>query len=354
MSDGPSRRTYLDVLRGLAVLIMIEAHVLDSWTRDPDRQTRQFADAIIVGGFGAPLFLFLAGIAVPLSAGSKFRRTGDVRAASGAVVRRGLEIFGLALVFRIQSWIFGRYPAWFMVRVDILNIMGPSIMAAAALWGAIRTVRGRFVAFAAATVAAVLLAPIIQNLALLSPLPDPIEAYLRPLPGISNFVVFPWVGFLFAGVIVGLVLDSIRTRKEELGANLAFTLIGTAIALGAHTLSFLPTLYQQSYYWTTSPAFFFVRLGIMTAAIGLAYAWELRPGHHRWSPLQQLGRTSLFIYWIHVEMVYGGLSRPLRERLSWAQVWVALALFCLFMLGCSILKDRIVGRWKAQGSGLKP
>ena len=55
-------------------------------------------------------------------------------------------------------------------------------------------------------------------------------------------------------------------------------------------------------------------------------------------------------------MVYGVISRPLRERLSWTQVWVALALFCLFMLLCSIVKDRVVARWqaqrlKAQGSG---
>ena len=242
MSDGPSRRTYLDVLRGVAVLIMIEAHVLDSWTRFPDRQTRQFTDAIVVGGFGAPLFLFLAGVAVPLSAGSKFRRSGDVGAASRAVVRRGLEIFGLAFVFRVQSWLLGRYPAWFMFRVDILNIMGPSIMAAAAIWGALRTARGRFVAFVAATLAATLLAPFVRNASLLSSLPDPIEAYLRPLPGISNFVLLPWVGFLFAGVIVGLVLDSVRTREEEHAANLYFTLVGTAIALAAHVLSFFPTL----------------------------------------------------------------------------------------------------------------
>jgi uncharacterized membrane protein len=354
MSDGPSRRTYLDVLRGVAVLIMIEAHVLDSWTRLSDRQTRQFTDAIVVGGFGAPLFLFLAGIAVPLSAGSKFRRTGDARAASRAVARRGLEVFGLAFVFRVQSWLLGRYPAWFMFRVDILNIMGPSITAAAAIWGAVRSVRGRFVAFIAATLSATLLAPIVRNASLLSSLPDPIEAYLRPLPGISNFVLFPWVGFLFAGVIVGLVLDSVRTREDEHAANLSFTLVGTAIALAAHALSFLPTPYPQSYYWTTSPAFFCLRLGIMTAAIGLAYAWELRPGAHRWSPLQQLGRSSLFIYWIHVEMVYGGISRPVRGRLSWTETWVALALFCLFMLLCSILKDRVVARRKARGTRQQP
>jgi hypothetical protein len=322
---------------------MIEAHLLDSWTRVPDRQTRQFADAMILGGFGAPLFLFLAGIAVPLSAGAKFRKTGDAGAASRAVIRRGLEIFGLAFVFRIQSWLLGKYPAWFMFRVDILNIMGPSIMAAAALWGALRTTRGRLIAFTMTTLAAALLAPIVRNAAMLSSLPDPIEAYVRPLPGISNFVLLPWVGFVFAGVIVGLVLDAVRTREEEQAANLMFALVGTAVALTAHALSFAPSLYPRSYYWTTSPTFFFARLGIMTAAIALVYVWGLRPGAHRWSPLQQLGRTSLFIYWIHVEMVYGGISRPLHKSLSWAQSWVALAVFCVFMLFCSILKDRVVG-----------
>src|SRR5687768_2908365 len=90
------RRGYLDWLRGLAVLVMIEAHLIDSWTGLPDRESRHFVWAIILGGFGAPLFLFLAGLSVALSAGSKFRRTEDVKAASSAVVRRGLEIFGLA------------------------------------------------------------------------------------------------------------------------------------------------------------------------------------------------------------------------------------------------------------------
>ena len=56
-------------------------------------------------------------------------------------------------------------------------------------------------------------------------------------------------------------------------------------------------------------------------------------------------------------MVYGLISLPLHKRLSWAQSWVALALFCVFMLLCSILKDQVVARRKivlraqAQGSG---
>jgi uncharacterized membrane protein len=353
MTDRRSRRGYLDTLRGLAVLIMIEAHLLDSWTRFPDRQTRQFAYAMILGGFGAPLFLFLAGVAVPLSAGSKFRKTGHAEAASRAVVRRGLEVFGLAFLFRIQAWVLGWSSPRLILKVDILNIMGPSIMAAASIWGALGTVKGRLAGFAAATLAVTLATPIVRNMSLLSALPDPIEAYLRPVGDLSNFVFFPWAGFVFAGAIVGLVLDAIGTRRQEHFANVGFILGGIGLAGASYALSFLPTWYQQSHFWTTSPTFFYLRLGLMIAAVGLAYAWDLRPGAARkWSPLQQLGRTSLFIYWIHVEMVYGVISMPLRKRLSFEMAWVALAVFCLFMLWCSVYKDRVVGRWKAQGPRL--
>ena len=120
MTTPAARRTYLDVLRGVAVLIMIEAHVIDSWTRETDRHSRAFGESLILGGFGAPLFLFLAGVGVAMSAGSKSRRlAGDDRAAAAIVARRGLQIFGLAFIFRFQSFVLSNAPAWTLLKVDI-------------------------------------------------------------------------------------------------------------------------------------------------------------------------------------------------------------------------------------------
>ena len=87
-------------------------------------------------------------------------------------------------------------------------------------------------------------------------------------------------------------------------------------------------------------------------SIAVAYAWERRPtAGRRWSPLQLLGRSSLFIYWIHVEMVYGIVSTPLHGglRLRWA--WTALVAFWAFMVLCAVAKDRTVRWWKAGGFG---
>jgi uncharacterized membrane protein len=339
-AGAPTRRGYLDWLRGL----------LDSWTRFPDRETIGFAWAMTVGGMGAPMFLFLAGIAVALSAGSKFRRSGDISSARRAVVGRGLEIFGLAFVFRLQAWVLGWSSPRALLKVDILNIMGPSIIAAAAFWGAARTTTARFVVFLAATLAIAFMTPIVRSLPFVMALPDPIQAYIRPVPYLSNFVFLPWVGFVFGGALAGLVLDAARTSEEERRANIWFGVAGVAVAVIAFASSYLPSWHPTSYFWTTSPAFFFLRLGLLTAVVPAAYFWESRPGGTRkWSPVEQLGRTSLFIYWIHVEMVYGLISRPWHKGLSFAQAWIAFAIFALFMLFCSIAKDRVV-EWRKRRS----
>ena len=349
MSDptGPARRTYLDVLRGVAVLVMIEAHVIDSWTRVADRRSRAFGESLILGGFGAPLFLFLAGVAVAMSAGSKARRTGDSRAAVRAVQRRGLEIFLLAFVFRFQAFVLGHSPAWTMLKVDILNIMGPSIVLAATLWGGFRTSTARIIAFAAATVTVVWATPFIRQAQSLAVLSDSLEGYLRPIPNLTNFTFFPWMAFVTMGALTGVILDAARSAEADRRANLAFAGGGVLMAWAAYKASFLPALGAPSSFWTTSASFFFIRLGLIVAALGLAYLWEQRPtSGRRWSPLQVLGRSSLFVYWIHVELVYGLISRPLHGAFSLQGVWVALILFWCLMLAVTAGKDRAMKWWR--------
>ena len=340
--SGTARRTYLDVLRGVAVLVMIEAHVIDSWTRASDRGTHPFGLSMIVGGFGAPLFMFLAGVAVAMSAGSKARRSGDAAAAARAVRNRGLQIFALAFLFRFQSFVLSNAPAWTLLKVDVLNIMGPSIAAAAMLWGIGRHTRGRLAAFAIASAAVVLSTPAIRHYATIAPLPEWIEAYIRPVPGLTNFTFFPWAAFVAAGAIVGVILDAARTPDADRRANVALGAAGLVLAIGAYVASFLPPLDPRSSFWTTSASYFLVRLGILTAMVSAAWLWEQRPSAgRRWSPLQLLGRTSLFIYWVHVELVYGLISLPLHGAFSVRQAWTALAVFSALMLGLAAAKDHV-------------
>jgi uncharacterized membrane protein len=349
MTEAPSatrRRVHLDWLRGIAVLLMIEAHLFDSWIGHPDRATRPFGYAMIVGGMGTALFLFLAGVAVGLSAGSKLRRTGSRRFATAAVARRGLEIFGLAFLFRFQAWVLGGSTnPRDLLRVDILNIMGPAIAATALLWTAMKSVRGRSTLFAVAALVVVLTAPYIRGFPF-SGVPDPIRAYIVPVQGLSNFVFIPWIGLVFAGACLGVLTDAASTPPSERRLAASLALVGTVLSVGAYAAASLPPLDARSSFWTTSVSYFLMRVGVMTAATAIAYWWTTRAaGREAWSPMVHLGRSSLFIYWVHVELVYGIVSRPLQHNLTLGRAAIAYVLFVALMLGCATLKERVALRW---------
>lgn len=341
---SPPRRGYIDWLRGVAVLIMIEAHTIDAWTRAADREGLAFGLGAIVGGFGAPVFLFLAGVAVPLAASARMRRGASLAEAARALRRRGWQIFGLALLFRLQARLLGGGSWRSLLKVDILNIMGPALVLTAAVYGACRTMRTRFVALGALVVFTALATPLVRSAAWPAVLPDFLEGYLRPVPQLTNFTLFPWAGFVCAGAIAGAVLVSVADARGERRANTWFAVAGAALILVGWAGSRLPSPYPQSSFWTSSPAFFAIRLGILTMALPLAFLWGLRPGADRWSPLRQFGRTSLFVYWIHVEMVYGTLSTPWHRALSLWQWVLAYAMFTALLVALSVAKSWMFDR----------
>lgn len=345
------RRAYLDWLRGVAVLIMVEAHTLDSWTRVEDRGHPAFAWAMIVGGFGAPIFLFLAGVALALAAGSRIRKGRTDAEAAALARKRGWQIFGLAFLFRLQSWLIsGGAPAMTLLKVDILNIMGVSMIAAALLWGLGRNRWSRAVLLAGAAAAVAMLTPVVRATPWLSALPDPVEWYLRPYPGRTTFTLFPWGSFLLAGAAIGLWLDGTRDDAQERRVVAALAVVGPAMALAGYAASFLPAIYRETSFWTSSPTFFFLRLGILITLVPIAWAWNLFPGR---SPLRELGIASLFVYWIHVEMVYGVVSMPIHKRLSFAQAAIAYAAFSLFLFALVKLKDHLTARRQPYTSSLQ-
>jgi uncharacterized membrane protein len=345
-----SRRAYLDWLRGIAVLIMIEAHTIDSWTLASERGRVGFGYAMILGGFGAPIFLFLAGVAIVLAAGGRLRKGASMSEAAAATRRRGWEIFGLAFLFRLQSWILSGGAPWAtLLKVDILNIMGPAMVIAATLWGLAKRDAWRFALLLTATVAMTMLTPPVRAAGWLDPLPDPIEWYLRPYPGRTTFTMFPWAGFLFAGAALGVWLDRTRTAESERRLVVVLALLGPAIGIAGYAASFLPPLYANANFWTSSPTFFFLRLGVLLTLVPMAYVISaaLRAIS---APLEYFGRASLFVYWIHVEMVYGVASAAIHKRLTFEQAVLAFVMFSAFLFGVAKLKDVIVARFRTPPS----
>lgn len=326
------RRAYIDWLRGIAVMIMFTAHATDAWTRDADRGTAIYYARDVVAGFGAPLFLLLAGVAIAFSAASKVRHGASDLAAGRQVAARGWQIFGIAFVFRLQMYVTSLFYRWrSILKVDILNIMGPSIAAAAWLWGLARTARGKTLVLLVPVVILPFATPYIRAAEWLGALPDPIEAYVRPAGNYTNFTLFPWAAFVFAGAAIGVVLQRAPDRASESRRVWIITLAGAAMAAAAYAASYLPSPFPKSHFWTTSPAFFYLRAGIMMASFGLAWVWSEQLWSGRWQPFVLLGQTSLFVYWVHVELVYGYFTKAISHRLPFWASCIGVVLLTILM-----------------------
>ena len=333
-----NRRSYLDWLRGIAVLIMIEAHTIDSWTRTADRQSPWYQSAVLIAGYGAPIFLFLAGITLMLAAGGRLRKGMSRSDVARSALRRGAWILALAFLFRLQSMVIsgGRFPES-LLKVDILNIMGVSMLFGAVGWAAATGLSRKVMLFTVATVAIAMVTPLVRATPMLDGLPDAFEAYFRPKPGLTNFTLFPWAGFFVAGCAVGAWLDA-RQAADDSRLIRAVAIGGMVLGLGGYAASYLPPIYAETSFWTSSPTFFFLRLGVLLILMALAF-WLSRLW--RLEPLQEFGRASLFVYWVHVELVYGIVTAPIHRQLSFPLAVAAFVLFTLAMYGLVKLKQRI-------------
>jgi uncharacterized membrane protein len=334
-----TRRGYIDWLRGVAVLIMIEAHTLDAWSTPAEHARYAYRLAAVIAGFAAPLFLFLAGVTVALAAGSRRRRGVADAEIVRIALRRGGWIFTLAVLLRVQSWVVSWGPfVPTVLKVDILHVMGLAMVVAALAWKFVRRARDRALALIALAAAVALAAPLVRHAAWVDALPTHLAWYFRLEPGWTQFTLFPWTGFLFAGAAIGMWLDAARTPDAEWRVNLALAAIGVVAAVSGYALSLLPPMYANVSFWTTSPTFFLLRIGLVMLMVAGAYAWNARSTSPSW--LQRLGAASLFVYWIHLELVYGSPTFWLHRRLTFEQALLGVVVVTAVMYSLVRWKER--------------
>ena len=127
----PKRKLWLDWQRGLAVLFMIEFHILDAWIVPGGRSGHEgLFDALTwLGGLAAPGFLYMAGLSQALADEAQARKGVEPAARRRAAIGRGLWLLGIAYLFRIFSFVAGGAwgPGWglpYLLGVDVLSVVG--------------------------------------------------------------------------------------------------------------------------------------------------------------------------------------------------------------------------------------
>jgi len=364
------RILFLDWIRGFACLLMFQTHGYDSWLGGQARNTELFRLSQLGGTLPAPLFLFAAGISVALVM-ERMRQKGLAsRQVARTTMVRGLQIFGFALLFRLQEFLLGQpYAPWTdLLRVDILNVIGLSIvLMGLLLWivapaqdrpaGAADTrvvrfpLRAKLVSMSIASAAAIALAtPPLWTTHRLRWLPWYVQTYLngvhtfdQPQPWL--FPIFPWAAFAFAGLAFGFLLFSPQARRHESAAFALSAVAGALLLfLGRWLDSRTSQLYAVYDFWHTSPNFFLMRTGILLGIVFVSYAWCRWGAERGFSPVVELGRSSLVVYWVHTEFVYGRFSILAKQGQTIPAATLGILVICAAMVALATLRNRLKGR----------
>lgn len=351
-------------MRGLACILMFQTHCYDAWLGGSARDGAFLQWSQKLGTFPAPLFLFLAGISLAMVVDKLQQKGWTAHSIARKTIWRGFEVFGLGVLFRVQEYViaWGWAPKSDLFRVDILNTIGVSIMLMGLMcWAVTKTHpfannakqwRTRQVFWAAIVAMAIsLVTPPLWTTWQPKWLPWPLESYINGVHNLGSpqawlFPIFPWTAFAFAGLAVGFVLQS-DWAKEQGARLVAYIGIGGAIlALGAHWIDARPWQFYAVYdFWHTSPNFFLIRLGMLMMIMAGVYVW-CRWGAGQWgfSPFMQLGKTSLLVYWVHIEFVYGRFTILPHRGVGIGVATEGLLVICVSMLLLSLGRTGLDGR----------
>ncbi|MFY9269209.1 MAG: heparan-alpha-glucosaminide N-acetyltransferase domain-containing protein [Candidatus Manganitrophaceae bacterium] len=292
-----ARNLSIDVVRGLAILIMLPANMAAVVYAEPHAGWFR-----VLSSFAAPTFVSITGMMIAFgSAANKY----DWR----HYFIRGLLLLGVAACVDMLIWRFIPFYSY-----DVLYLIG-----IACPLSYFFTKTGRNVQLTLLGII-FLATPLLQNIFGYTDYPS--EIYLwgpdagrfsiearNPTPVLQHllidgwFPLFPWLGISFSGAFIARYF--FMSDQGE-----AYLPIGIAAPALITTGSVVWTLYPGEHYiragysemfYPSTFGFILTSIGFLLAALRLTH-WN--PGAWIYAPLRWLGEASLFIYVLHYSIIH--------------------------------------------------
>ena len=322
---------------------MIQVHATNSFLDTRFQNTVWWDLSQFLGGLAAPLFLFTAGISIALVFDRLVDKGGSIMQLLKRSVKRSAWILLLAYAFRIEQVVtWFPYGNWQDVwKIDILNCIAVSSLMAGFAAAFAKDRNKNAVLLACTAAAIILLTPVIAPVR--RGVPALLLSYINGNGRLDYFAFFPWAGYTFAGVAAGYLLIESRKAGREYQFMLWSAATGTVLFFIGYAVNrHLGLLLGLASYSRPSPHYVFQKMGYVLILLYTAYRW---PGKRR--VLLLFGQTSLLVYWLHIEFVYGRL-RMFRNSLSVTATAAQLLWLIPLMLGIAFMRMR----WKTASKQL--
>jgi uncharacterized membrane protein len=336
-SEGPAPRrvVFVDGLRLVAALQMVQGHTLDALLASDLRHGLAFRVWTFTRGLTSVAFLLTAGVSFALASTGE----GGSGAARVRRLKRAAQLILLGYLLRAPFGIWFGDP-WQgalggALAVDVLQCIGVSLLLLELGCACVVRPAGRALLGLGLGGVCIALGPASEHI-VPHGLGLPWLNYLSARAG-SLFPLLPWAGHVFLGLGLGQAVSSWRaqarsTRARQrwgrtLGARLAG--VGGALCVAAWLLFALAPAYPAR----VSPAYALLKLGLVVCVAALLAVWL--EGRELPVLLRRLSSETLFLYASHVLILYAG-HVGLAARIGPTQsLGLALGWTAVLLLGCS-------------------
>jgi uncharacterized membrane protein len=335
--DSPSRLVQVDLVRVVAMALMVQGHTLDVLLQPSYQSAWWYSNWQFFRGFTAPTFLLLSGFSFALATIRKF----DEHTSLGPKVFSRLRKFaffvllGYAMHFPTHSVRELNYVAadtWqSFLQIDVLQTIGISLICLQLL---VLTLRRKYLFAAITLIGSFLIAfitPLFWNSGVVNSLPLAIRSALVGTTG-SLFPLLPWSAYVLLGAGLGTIY--LTVANSSLAMLKAFVPAGLILAyLGIRSEPLAHRLYGEVNFWPTTPHLFLTRIGFVLAVLGIA-TFALPIMQSSASTLRSLAEESLLVYFVHVDLLYGSVwNSGLRNYIGGSLSFVHAYLWVIAMIG---------------------
>ncbi len=334
------RLIFIDVMRGLAVLWMIETHVVDVVLYGSLKGGFFYNLLNISNGFVAVSFLFCAGAGFWLAAQKKADDYKHFRPPLWVYLRR----IGLILV--LAYWL--HFPAlslekflilppegWLtFFECDVLQAIGYSSILALIILMITPNMKYLPYIFGLFAVIVFLSAPFVWNTNPLETMPTFIGNLFSRPPN-SKFPLFPWMGYFFSGAAITAYFMNFENKKK---LAMILSISGLVLVILLFNTRYITDFYPGfKDWWHCSPFHSLFRVSGAVMVFAFLYLIEKWYKEKKIGNILRLcGQESLYVYISHLMIVYGsvanfGMSKLIGNRLDWfgtAAITFAVCLFC--------------------------